>query len=184
MGTDTNRIERRLAEQVQALHERLESVANRRKELEVRVNRLRGKLRSEESRLEREREREASLETAFKMAVLAKNLAAGGRLGQHEVSAFLEADEANWESMTIAQACRRILQANLNQPMSNKQLREAILAKGKDVPAGSIPTTLERYPDTFRKDRRGNVTYWSLVDARHRHDEEAPTDKASDRSTG
>jgi|FLYL01.1.fsa_nt_gi multidrug efflux pump subunit AcrA (membrane-fusion protein) len=163
---DIAKIEAELTLQAQALHERLEATTKRRQELEAHVNRLRAKLRAEEARLEQERERESALETAFKMAELARKLASGGQLEHVDVSAFLDRREDDWNALTIAEACRRILRRSLGRPMTNKELREALLIQGKDVPVGSIATTLERYPSTFAKDKQGNTTYWSLKDER------------------
>jgi translation initiation factor 2 beta subunit (eIF-2beta)/eIF-5 len=163
---DVEKIEAVLSRQVQVLQERLESTIKRRQELEAHVNRLRAKLRADEARLEQERERERALETAFKMAELARKLASGGQLEHVDVSAFVDHREDDWKAMTIAEACQRALQRSLGRPMSNKELRETLLLQGKDVPVGSIATTLERYREIFVKVKQGNTTYWSLKDER------------------
>lgn len=155
-------IEREITDQVVALRARLHSTVKKRREIEGRIRKLRSKLRAEEARLESEEEREEALKTALKMAELALNLASGkGSAGDLATLGTLN-DESDWEDMTISQACQQVLQENYNQPMTNRQLQAALQAKGKDVPLGSIPTTLERYREQFRKEKRGHVIYWSL----------------------
>lgn len=155
-------IERELAGQVETLRARLQATTKKRREIEGRIRKLRSRLRAEEARLESEEEREDALTTALKMAEVALNLASGDREDDLELEAIFRAGEVHWEDLTIAEACRRVLQLNLNRPMTNKELQEALQAKGKDVPLGSIPTTLERYRDVFKKEKRGHVIYWSL----------------------
>jgi len=155
-------IEREITDQVVALRARLHSTVKKRREIEARIRKLRSKLRAEEARLESEEEREEALKTALKMAELALNLASGkGSAGDLSTLDSLN-EETDWEDMTIAQACQQILQENYNRPMTNRELQASLQAKGKDVPLGSIPTTLERYREQFRKEKRGHVTYWSL----------------------
>lgn len=155
-------IEREITDQVVALRARLHSTVKKRREIEARIRKLRSKLRAEEARLESEEEREEALKTALKMAELALNLASGeGTAG--DLASITSLDDApDWADMTIAQACQHVLQGNYNRPMSNRELQAALQAKGKDVPLGSIPTTLERYREQFRKEKRGHVIYWSL----------------------
>lgn len=155
-----------LSQQLASLHQRLDATTARRKQLEARVNRLRSQLRTEEGRLAQERERESALLTAVKMAKLAHDLASGAQLDQQAIATLLhynQDSDADWHAMTIAQACRAILRANANRPMSNKELREALSTKDKEVSPGSIATTLERYPNTFEKSKVGNVSYWRLI---------------------
>lgn len=155
-------IEREITDQVVALRSRLHSTVKKRREIEGRIRKLRSKLRAEEARLESEEEREEALKTALKMAELALNLASGQDSAGDLASLDTLSEESDWEDMTIAQACQHVLQENHNQPMTNRQLQAALQAKGKDVPLGSIPTTLERYREQFRKEKRGHVIYWSL----------------------
>ena len=160
-------LEYELAKQLQSLHKRLEATVARRKLLETRVQRLRTQLHTEELRLAQEKERENALLTAVRMAKLACSLASGDQLEQHEMRLLLYHDYASdtdWDAMTIAEACRYTLRANFNRSMSNKELREALLLKGKDVSLGSIATTLERYRDMFAKNKEGNVSYWYLAE--------------------
>lgn len=160
-------LESELDNQVASLHQRLEKMTARRKQLEARVNRLRSQLRTEEGRLAQERERESALLTAVRMAKLARNLASGVQLDQQAVNTLLHYDQdgdVDWHAMTIAQACRAILRTNANRPMSKKELRDALSTKDKEVSPGSIATTLERYPDTFAKSKVGNVSYWRLIE--------------------
>ena len=155
-------IEREITDQVVALRARLHSTVKKRREIESRIRKLRSKLRAEESRLESEEEREEALKTALKMAELALNLASGEGTASQFASLETLDVETDWEDMTIAQACQHVLRQNHNRPMTNRELQAALQAKGKDVPLGSIPTTLERYREQFRKEKRGHVIYWSL----------------------
>lgn len=155
-------IEREITDQVVSLRARLQSTVNKRREIEGRIRKLRSRLRAEEARLESEQEREEALKTALKMAELALNLASGETTTDNLSSLETLDQDTDWEDMTIAQACQRVLQENHNRPMSNRELQAALQSKGKDVPLGSIPTTLERYREQFRKEKRGHVIYWSL----------------------
>ncbi|MFB6287007.1 MAG: hypothetical protein ABEK03_10590 [Candidatus Bipolaricaulia bacterium] len=155
-------IEREITDQVVALRARLHSTVKKRREIEGRIRKLRSKLRAEEARLESEEEREEALKTALKMAELALNLASGETTADNLSSLETLDQGTDWEDMTIAQACQRVLQENHNRAMSNRELQAALQSKGKDVPLGSIPTTLERYREQFRKEKRGHVIYWSL----------------------
>lgn len=157
-----SRVEQKLTDQVEALRSRLTSTAKRRKELEARIDRLRSRLRAEETRLESEKEQEDALKMALKMAELALNLASGNHEAQVDLSEAAIQEEVDWEDLTIAEACRRLLHANFDRPMTNRELQDALMAEGKNVPLGSIPTTLDRYRHLFRKEKRGNVIYWSL----------------------